>query len=213
MLNIETAYDYDTTRKYPEVKQPDVRKYNTIRWLVLRSDTDSLEGIEKYKQLERLTAYGTKVKNLLPLAKMKKLKKLGIDVTPVKDISPLAGNVNLEVLSLGVTKVADISPLAGLKKIKALYLNQTLVKDLSPLSDLHDLEVLSINSLKVSIKPLLELPKLKIVFYVGAKISAGELKEFEGLRPNIFLNNKSPKDIYKKTMDWYNKNSYYFPKG
>lgn len=80
-------------------------------WLSSNHNLASLQCVDNFKNLERLTIERAKVRDLSPLQNLPKLKKLTLKDVPVSDISPLAKMKRLEELSFFKTKIKYLSPL------------------------------------------------------------------------------------------------------
>ena len=104
-----------------------------------------LTGLERFENLESLSAPINRLQDIHPLANLMKLTFLDLGGNAISDVSPLAGLVRLEVLRLWRNQIVDVSPLAGLVNLKELWLNSNQIEDFSPLAGLVNLEKLIIN--------------------------------------------------------------------
>ena len=108
-------------------------------------DIMDLTGLERFENLESLSAPINRLQDIHPLANLMKLTFLDLGGNAISDVSPLAGLVRLEVLRLWRNQIVDVSPLAGLVNLKELWLNSNQIEDFSPLAGLVNLEKLIIN--------------------------------------------------------------------
>ena len=108
-------------------------------------DIMDLTGLERFINLESLSAPINRLQDIHPLANLTKLTFLDLGGNAISDVSPLAGLVRLEVLRLWRNQIVDVSPLAGLVNLKELWLNSNQIEDFSPLAGLVNLEKLIIN--------------------------------------------------------------------
>lgn len=160
----------------------------------------SLNGLEKCKNLERLFLCSQKFSDLSPLASLTKLKTLWINQNKfINDLSPLKDLTEMEDLDINSTPITDITPLSKMTKLK--YLNCgfcpikfisavknmtelidlsfsfTSIKDLTPVSNLTKLECLWLTSCEISdISCIRNLTNLKII-----KIAANKITDISAL--------------------------------
>ena len=116
-----------------------------VRLNAASMDIVDLTGLERFVNLEGLSAPINRARDIRPLANLTKLTFLDLRGNAISDVSPLAGLVRLEVLRLWRNQIVDVSPLAALVNLKELWLNSNQIGDFSPLVRLVNLEKLIIN--------------------------------------------------------------------
>ena len=135
-----------------------------------------IDGLEYFKNLERLDLSFHEITDVAPLAGLKKLSVLSLRANPVSDITPLAGLTNLTVLVLDHCAVNDFAPLAALTGIRHLYLAECPSSDYSPLDGIYpnlegrDFEILP---------PPTTLAELGFTFNDGDKLALYETSEYD----------------------------------
>ena len=92
----------------------------------------SIEGLEKFKNLETLHLDFNCIASLKPLAALAWLTELLLNSNHISDLTPLAGLTNLETLHLHNNYISDIKPLAGLINLEWLTLYNNRITDLFP---------------------------------------------------------------------------------
>lgn len=121
--------------------------------------------------LESLTASGTQVTDLSPLAALITLQFLLIAGTPVTELAPLSGLKILQSLDISGTQVDDLTPLKPLSALQYLDASDTPVADLASLSCLNALKHLYILNTQVEdFTPLNSLPELQYVDVMDSQV-------------------------------------------
>ena len=123
-----------------------------------------LTGLERFENLESLSAPINRVQDIHPLANLTKLTFLDLGGNAISDVSPLAGLVRLEVLRLWRNQIVDVSPLAGLVNLKELWLNSNQIEDFSSLAGLVNLEKLIIDDNLAG--DFSEIPTSKLIEFI-----------------------------------------------
>ena len=122
---------------------------------------ESLEGIEKFKNLIALNLVGNYISDITPLKNLSKLRTFYSAFNNISDITPLTNLTNLEELSIPKLQISDIKPLANLTNLTKLYLSENQISDLTPLANLTNLTELWLSENQISdITPLKNLTNL-----------------------------------------------------
>ncbi|MCC5919232.1 MAG: leucine-rich repeat domain-containing protein [Cyclobacteriaceae bacterium] len=108
---------------------------------------ESLVGLEKAINLEKLEMRANTVVSMDPIAALEKLVYLDMRsaVVPDADLS-FVSELNLIYLDLRETGISNIAPLSNLTNLEELFLRENNVADLSPLANLTSLFYLNIHS-------------------------------------------------------------------
>jgi internalin A len=139
-----------------------------------------LGHLSALSELSVLSASGSSIRDLSPLAMPNKLEFLWLHFTDVKDLRPLSKLSSLRLLGISSTTVSNLTPLARLQNLQYLYLHDTAVGDLSPLADLRKLEALALTRSKVTdLGPLRRVKSLRILMVDHTSIES--LKPIESL--------------------------------
>lgn len=104
----------------------------------------SLEGLQYFINLEKLTSDAGNLSDISALSNLKKLKYLKLYKNRISDLSPLSGLKSLEYLDLYDNNVTSIVPLESLSSLNRLFLGKNIIKDVSPLKGLKNLQYLEI---------------------------------------------------------------------
>ena len=192
----------NTIKKHSgEILKKDIEHIKEISVLNYMVDSlNSLEGIEHFKSLEKLTIVKnsdiwdlnplknlnnlktiefmmeSKISNLEPLKDLTKLERLVINDGIITDISHLKGLVNLRELYLSNNNIKDIGGLSSLAKLEELSLYGNDIINIESISNMNNLKKLFIGGNKVSnLSPIANLPKLEYLDITNIPITITEL--------------------------------------
>ena len=104
----------------------------------------SLDGIENFKNLTKLSLAFNQISDITPLAGLTNLTKLSLAFNQISDITPLAGLTNLTSLSIESNGVSDVAPLQSLTNLTKLNLDKNHISDITPLKALTNLTTLDL---------------------------------------------------------------------
>lgn len=154
----------------------------------IQSGLQSLEGLEQLKGIERLTVYGSSLKDITNIAGLKKLKALTLESCDgVTDTSVLHVMTGLEELSIESETLKDISFVKKMPGLKSLALYNTKILNLDSLEGNENLSSLVIEDCDElqncdAISGLTGLKHLYLeVSYNSADPNLGELTQLESL--------------------------------
>jgi internalin A len=121
------------------------------------------EPLSKFRNIEKLDASGTSIKDLEFLKGMQRLKILDISKTAITSLAGLERLSMLEELNCSGLKLTNISPLEGLTNLMILDCSENDIEDLSPLAALVNLKKLdiSLNYKAKNVEPLSQLTNLE----------------------------------------------------
>ena len=115
------------------------------RLFAMHSGIKDLTGLEKATNLQMLYLDGNKIANITPLARLTQLKALGLKHNHIRDIAPLTKLTELNSLDLTNTGIDNIIPLAGLTQLMQLELSRNEISDITPLTKLTKLNTLKLS--------------------------------------------------------------------
>jgi Leucine-rich repeat (LRR) protein len=124
---------------------------------------DALAKIRKARENgeTKLYLYGSKIRDLTPIAGLTQLTLLSLYDNEITDIAPLAGLTDLTELQLYGNQIKDLSSLAELKNLEKLFLSKNQIIDVTPLKGLTKLEELNLGKNQIiAISPLASLTNL-----------------------------------------------------
>jgi Leucine-rich repeat (LRR) protein len=159
-----------------------------------KSSINTLLPLEKLKNLQKLNAESTAIKNLDGIAQAREMKELNISNTKVQRLYAIESLNLMTDLSFDNCPVNDLNPLHGLVNLKSVSMNNTLVRDLSPLQNLQNLRFLSADNSQVEQKQFedfIEKNKDLLVIYQTAALEIW----WSGLSP-------AWKSIFNAKMNW-----------
>ena len=142
------------------------------------SQIKDLVGLEYATNLTRLSLSQNEINNLTSLAGLSYLESLSLWGNPISDLSPLANLTRLRGLDLGACQISDIDPLANLTQLEWLHLHNNRIKDITPLAKLTRLADLWLTSNRiVDVSPLANLTMLEELRIEGNFIKNLDLLE------------------------------------
>lgn len=131
---------------------------------------ENIEGLQIFKNLERLHLSGTLIEDLSPLGKLTNLRVLDLENNKIEDIKPLSKLTKLETLDLSRNKISDIFALSNLSELKNLSLRSNKIKDIFSLRNLLNLGYLFLQKNKIEdFSPLRNLKNLRTINLVNNK--------------------------------------------
>ena len=110
-------YDLDNDKKFTEYDANNIAALN-----IDSSEIESLEGIEKLKNLRELYASYNNISNLEPLRNMQTLEIMNLMYNDITNIEPIMGLENLNWIDVYYNKITDISCLKNRKFELTRYL-------------------------------------------------------------------------------------------
>ena len=87
------------------------------------SSINSIEGIEKFKNLTLLSIAHNQVSDLTPLASLSKLTNLYLNSNKISDLAPLASLSNLNWLNVKCNQISNMDVLQSLPNLTHIVLN------------------------------------------------------------------------------------------
>ena len=146
----------------------------------------SLEPLETFNWLERLTINNQGIVDLSPLHDKKYLVELNVQNNPINSLSPLENNTMMELLNVENTKIKDLDALSKMSDLVTLNASGTPIKSLKPLSELTHLENLFINNTNIkSIAPIEEIASLKQLKVYNTKVSKRSIEALQEKRIDL----------------------------
>lgn len=104
----------------------------------------SLEGLQRFANLEALALWENEIVDLAPLSGLTKLAELQLGNNAILDIWPLEPLIGLRRLGLAFNAIEDIGAIANLWDLEWLNLDTNNIEDVGPLWDLTRLVWLTI---------------------------------------------------------------------
>lgn len=143
----------------------------------------SLEPIQHFHWLEKVSVIGQGVRDIKPLAGKIYLQELQLQNNPISDISPLESDTLISVLNIENTQVSDLSKLEKLLHMRVLNAGGTSIKSLKPLSKMMKLEELLVNNTAVKkLSPIEDLPSLKLLKIYNTKVKSRSVNDLQKKR-------------------------------
>lgn len=133
--------DITTLESVPFEQMPLLKEFSVAQ---NKKALQSISGIDKAKNLERLDLGYHKIVDITPLQTLTNLSFLNIADNKIKDISCLALCKNLEHLFLSNNPIKDIVVVAHFKELKTLHIGETKIKDITVLAQLPKLKKLDV---------------------------------------------------------------------
>ena len=125
----------------------------------------SLEDIEMFRNLEKVTIVSNNISDISPLKKLSKLSYINLNNNNISDITTISKLDNLRYLSLSGNPIKGFAPLTALKQLEKLELNYVKVGNIDFLSENTSLLYLQLNKTGItSLDPLNKLINLKLLW-------------------------------------------------
>src|ERR1700719_4412593 len=134
--NLEAAIR-DVLKHEPKAELTDEKLQNVYILEAPGKDIKDLTGLEKCKNLAKITLTKNKISDLKPLKDLANLQSLELAQNEIKDLSPLAGCKSLQYIELSGNKVEKIDALKDLTSLNSVYLGNNKIEDISPLAALN----------------------------------------------------------------------------
>ena len=166
----------------------ELQKIVDLREIVIPSEMPviSLEPIQDFIWLERLTINNQTIHDLAPLTNKKYLLELNAENNPISSLSPIEGSTMLELLNIENTQIKDLGPLSKMDNLVTLNASGTPVKSLKPLSGLQKLENLFVNNTNVkSLSPVENIASLKQLKVYNTKVRARDIEKLQEKRLDL----------------------------
>ena len=166
----------------------ELQKIVDLREMVISMETPitSLDPIQDFIWLERLTINNQAVHDLTPLTNKKYLLELNAENNPISSLSPIEGSTMLELLNVENTQIKELGPLAKMNNLVTLNAGGTPVKSLKPLSGLQKLENLFVNNTNVkSLSPVEDIASLKQLKVYNTKVRARDIEKLQQKRLDL----------------------------
>ena len=166
----------------------ELQKIVDLREMVISAETPitSLDPIQDFIWLERLTINNQAVHDLTPLTNKKYLLELNAENNPISSLSPIEGSTMLELLNVENTQIKELGPLAKMNNLVTLNAGGTPVKSLKPLSGLQKLENLFVNNTNVkSLSPVEDIASLKQLKVYNTKVRARDIEKLQQKRLDL----------------------------
>lgn len=177
-------------------------KSDALNISAISCGVESLDGLDKFKDLTSLVLTDNSISELWPIAELYKLQTIGLrgnsvsDLTPlsrlavlssldltdnsISDIGALSGCTALEELHLGSNSIRDVSALAYCRSLVSLELSDNEISDVSALGGLTSLTMLNLDNNNISdLTPLYTLKNLQVLYIHGNSV---KLEEIENIR-------------------------------
>ena len=146
----------------------------------------SINPLEHFHWLERLTINNQGVHDLQPLVNKIYLVELNVQNNPITSLAPIENSTLLELLNLENTQVSDLGPLSKMNNLVTLNASGTSVKSLKPLSGLQKLENLFVNNTDVrSLSPIEDIPTLKQLRIYNTRVKKRAVESLQQKRMDL----------------------------
>lgn len=104
----------------------------------------SLNGIEFFTNLSRISIQLSCIKDISPLADLVKLREIYISDSPVDTIPDLSRCKDLKNLTIVMCDITDLTPVTTISSLKELNMGGNKITSVAPIKDLDSLEILNI---------------------------------------------------------------------
>ena len=166
----------------------ELQKIVDLREMVIPTETPivSLDPLQDFIWLERLTINNQAIHDLTPLSNKKYLLELNAENNPISSLSPIESSAMLELLNMENTQIKDLGPLSKMNNLVTLNVSGTPVKSLKPLSGLQKLENLFVNNTNVkSLSPVEDIATLKQLKVYNTKVRARDIEKLQQKRLDL----------------------------
>ena len=154
--------------------EPDFSKQADIKYLELEGRyIQSLEGIQKFTNLETLILANNELKDITALGSMNSLRYLDISGQEIQDLSPLSGLTGLVALNVSDNNVTSFQPLKGLPSLITLDVSNNPAASLEGIGSLYSLGILQASGLPLAgdMKELSGLANLREICMEGCGLT------------------------------------------
>lgn len=111
---------------------------------IINEPSASLNGIEYFTGLRRVSVQISSISDISPLADLKSLEEITFTYAFIDAIPDFSKCESLEYLALQNCWIKDISPVAAISSLKRLYISNNRITSIAPIKDMDTLEEISL---------------------------------------------------------------------